>query len=120
MLKRKYNISYCIHIFLIITALFCVSLDRGIQPSAIGKVSLDPSCVDKEDHGSNSNEILLQNVAIEAVMPFIHADLSPNLFFSSFIFSLQAIELHVAPCASAHVRKYFKTLFLFIISSNAP
>lgn len=91
----------------------------GFKEKLIDKaISKKQSPVDKKS--KESKETFIENVSFEAVVPFLHLDLSQELyiiFSQTFLHSLFAEILFQEP---DYISKYFKNLFLFVISPNAP
>lgn len=115
-MKTKGNIQKYLSLFLaamsIVTAISFLSPIRAEQKSG-----------SKIDLANEQDEPVqyLQSYSLEAVIPFASIDLQPQVTVtipSTVLYFI--ISEEVTPKVPIYISKYLKTLFLFIISPNAP
>ncbi|WMJ71741.1 hypothetical protein RCC89_00940 [Cytophagaceae bacterium ABcell3] len=92
------------------------SLEKGQVFSGISHVE---SVVSDEDTDSGQQEKITE-ASIEAVIPFVYVDLD-KLFFHLIVKPSERLSAHTLYEACPQITgKFFKVLFNYIISPNAP
>ncbi|MFN6947279.1 MAG: hypothetical protein ACK4ND_20240 [Cytophagaceae bacterium] len=117
-IMRLFNITKIFTICLVIGALMAFSLEgRSILPSFDKTQST--TLADSDDNGDTSEE-RISEASFEAVIPFIQVDLNKGLYLilnKPFVsIPYKTFYSEVSTCFF----NYFKILFSYVISPNAP
>lgn len=117
-MKLIKKISVFLKVFLIICSVMTVSLTKANES---GKQSYEaPIEKDAEKSSDTSKQSYIDNVCLEAVIPLLTLDLSQDIYigFKKQVLKIFYVEKEIE--LPLYLSKYFKNLFLYIISANAP
>jgi hypothetical protein len=116
-MPKTINIALTLKVVFLITSLLCISLMRS--PDSVSKeVPGKEQRSENTDHSSNASH--LNNVCLEAVIPFLQVDLTQDLYLILNTPFFEYDHEETGFFEPLHVSKYFKNLFLFVICINAP
>src|SRR4051812_22872117 len=107
MQKQRLRMSKLTGIILLIVTLLSVTLVRNVSSFSESRKKLS---VSESNAPVKSNEVLLKNVALEAVVPFLHVDFLHHFIISPFVcYSDFTTEISQLPIPG-YINKYLKNL----------
>jgi hypothetical protein len=122
MAETRYKIYNLFFLSLLIISLLSGSIKGGIEqlPAVKTQKAIHSPC--EEDNKHHANKTFLKSISFVAIVPLsiIHLDILHDFICGPIVFPLENSGVYSIPGSGRYINQYFKTLFQFIISPNAP